>query len=238
MAGELVRTFGNVEIRARAADKYVDATSLCKLARRQWHNYAKREETKEFLKALEIRLKAETSNDVSALVQSSKGGSVGGGQTWIHPEAAIHFIMWASPKFAAQVTKWVMELITTGKVELDSSRDSNASIVAAVKAEVTAELAPLISELRAIMTKPVPDAFTTIPDRCKYWGWSPVPEKLRREIRDAAFVLCWQATGERPVVCLQHSIWTGEQIILLDRAIATVRQKYERLERESGPTLF
>lgn len=234
MSGELCKVIGGKSIRAREVDHYVNATELCKATGKKWNDYFRNKNTEQFLEALA----PVAGIPATELIQTRQGGKPSEQGTWIHPRVVIHFAQWASAEFAAAVTGWVLELITTGKVELTPPSDTHANTVAKVKAEITAELAPLISELRALVTKPTPDAFTTIPDRCKYWGWSPVPEKIRREIRDLAFNLCWQATGERPVVCLQHSIWAGEQIMLLDRAIATVRQKYERLERESGPGLF
>lgn len=123
-----------------------------------------------------------------------------------------------------------------GFVPLGAVRDVVSSLL-------TEMIAPVLSELRATATaiptraKRLPEPFTTIPDRCRYWGWESVPTKLRREIRDLAFLLCWEATGERPVITLQHSVWAGDQIPLLDRAIATVRQKYERV-KHAGPRLF
>lgn len=111
----LTKTFGDVTITARPEDSYVDATALCKLANKKWNNYYVNKRTTAFLAALE----SETGIPVTALVQSSKGGSAGG-CTWIHPLVMVNFIAWASPKFEVQVTKWAFELMTTGRVELDA----------------------------------------------------------------------------------------------------------------------
>lgn len=113
MAGELCKVIGGKSIRARDGDHYVNATEMCKAAGKQWAHYHENKGTKEFLEALA----ADIGIPMSALVESNRGGSNRGG-TWIHPRVVIHFVQWASAEFAAAVTGWVLDLITTGKVEL------------------------------------------------------------------------------------------------------------------------
>lgn len=226
MATELAKVVGGKTVRARESDYYVNATELCKAAGKKWNNYQRNEGTQDFLKSLE----SETRIRVSDLVQVTKGGS-GEQGTWIHPRVVIHFAQWASAEFAVAVTGWVLELMTTGKVELNREDPTYARMIATVRAEVVAEFTPIISELRAMIAKPPPEPFTTIPDRCEYWGWQEVDEKLQRKIRDLAYNLCWQACGERPVISLRHSIWVGAQIPFLDDAIASVRRRHDGLEQ-------
>src|SRR5262245_36854021 len=107
MTAQLVRTFGEVTVRAREADQYVDATALCKLSGKQWNHYFVNQRTKAFLEALAT----ETGIPVSVLIDvtkgTKKGGAKGTGQgTWIHPLVMVNFISWASPKFEVQITKW------------------------------------------------------------------------------------------------------------------------------------
>ena len=57
---------------------------------------------------------SKTNINLSNLVDINKGGAHVG--TWIHPELA----QWLSPKFAIQVSKWIINLFTNGKVEINT----------------------------------------------------------------------------------------------------------------------
>lgn len=110
---------GQWELARREGDRYVDATRLCKAAGKLWADYARLKGTEEFLEALA----GDMGIPISRLVQVRKGNVAGdnsgaGQGTWIHPRVAMHFAQWVSPKFAVAVSGWLLELLTTGKVEL------------------------------------------------------------------------------------------------------------------------
>jgi hypothetical protein len=42
--------------------------------------------------------------------------------TFAHPDIAIQIAQWCSPKFALQVSRWIRELLITGKVELGNEK--------------------------------------------------------------------------------------------------------------------
>jgi hypothetical protein len=115
MAGELIKRIGNVTVRAREGDHFVNATELAKAADKRWVDYARLDGTKEFLNELRGSVGIPTDLD---LVQSITTGPNDGRGTWVHPQVAIDFARWASPKFAVAISGWVLELVTTGKVEL------------------------------------------------------------------------------------------------------------------------
>ncbi|MBP3956754.1 KilA-N domain-containing protein [Gemmata sp. G18] len=95
MANELVKVIGSTSIRARASDKYVDATALCKAAKKKWADYFRLGGTKEFVQALVQS--AEIPADSLIEMKSGKSGG-----TCIHPRVVIHFAQWASAEFAAR----------------------------------------------------------------------------------------------------------------------------------------
>lgn len=99
---------GNI-IQQRAADGYINATSMCAAANKKIGHYFETKTTKEFL----TELSSDTRIAVGELVQIIKGGSSYQG-TWVHPQVAIHLAQWLSPKFAVQVSKWVYEWISGG----------------------------------------------------------------------------------------------------------------------------
>ncbi len=111
-------TDGNVDIPQRAADGYINATSLCKAAGKEWSHYAETKQTKEFLTELSTDLGIPR----SVLVQSIKGGNIQG--TWVHPQVAVNLGQWLSPKFAVKVSKWIAEWLS-GK----STPSANAAAI-------------------------------------------------------------------------------------------------------------
>jgi hypothetical protein len=102
-------TDGNVDIAQRAADGYINATSLCKAAGKKWNDYLRLDNTAEFLEELE----ADTGIPASVLVQSVKGGIIQG--TWVHPQVAVNLGQWLSAKFAVKVSKWVADWVSGNK---------------------------------------------------------------------------------------------------------------------------
>lgn len=94
----------NSVIEQRKDDGYINATALCAVAGRRWHNYVRNETTGHFLRALE----AKTRIRVSDLIQEVRSES-GTASTWVHPKVAIHLAQWLSADFAVQVSEWVYE---------------------------------------------------------------------------------------------------------------------------------
>lgn len=117
MANELVKVVAGIPVRARASDKYVDATALCKAGGKEWTHFERNRETQEFLAALASKLRILSLD----LIQKRRGY---GGGTWVHPEVAIRLCMWISGEVAAQVTGWINTLLTTGRVELPAAAPS------------------------------------------------------------------------------------------------------------------
>ena len=94
----------------RATDGYVNATAMCRVAGKQFHDYSRTKPTKEFLRVLE----AETGRPLSALIQQFRGHPSELQGTWVHPDVAIHLAQWLSPEFAVKVSQWVREWFGSG----------------------------------------------------------------------------------------------------------------------------
>lgn len=94
----------------RANDGYVNATALCKAAGKNLADYVRLGATKAFAQ----ELSADMGIPISELIQSVKGGDPYLQGTWVHPQVAVNLGVWASPKFAVLVSKWVTEWMTSG----------------------------------------------------------------------------------------------------------------------------
>lgn len=92
-------------IEQRVMDGYINATDLCKAARKRLNDYTRLQSTQSFIE----ELASVTGISVTALIQSITGGIPQLQGTWVHPQVAINLAQWASPKFAVLVSKWVLE---------------------------------------------------------------------------------------------------------------------------------
>jgi KilA-N domain len=107
----IVRVIDGAEIGQRRADGYINATQLCKAAGKKWADYRRLDSTADFIRTL-----AESTGIPVDSIVEQKSGREGG--TWVHPRIAINLAQWCSARFAAQVSQWVEELLTSGRVEL------------------------------------------------------------------------------------------------------------------------
>jgi hypothetical protein len=108
----IFRDVAGAVIRQRRADRYLDATAMCKAGGKLWGNYWKNESTRAFMDKISLTIRIRTVK----LVQSEMGRYSGG--TWVHPQVAYHLAQWISPTFAVAVSGWLDELATTGRVEI------------------------------------------------------------------------------------------------------------------------
>ncbi|AVT13660.1 KilA-N domain-containing protein [Paracidovorax avenae] len=99
----------NAVVQQRADDGYINATALCLVAGKRWHNYVRNETTGQFLRALE----GKTRISVSLLIQQLTSAE-GVHCTWVHPKVAIHLAQWLSADFAVQVSEWVYDWMNSG----------------------------------------------------------------------------------------------------------------------------
>lgn len=98
------RNVNGTVIEQRSGDGYINATALCEVAGKRWHNYVRTETTGHFLRALATKTQISVHELNQEVVDS--GGAV---STWVHPKVAIHLAQWLSAEFAVQVSEWVHE---------------------------------------------------------------------------------------------------------------------------------
>ncbi|TLS18878.1 MAG: KilA-N domain-containing protein [Betaproteobacteria bacterium] len=92
----------NSVIEQRASDGYINASALCAVAGRRWHNYVREETTGHFLRALSAK-----TGIVGTVLAQEVIGEDGSIAIWVHPQVAINLAQWLSAEFAVQVTEWV-----------------------------------------------------------------------------------------------------------------------------------
>jgi hypothetical protein len=98
------RQANGVEIDQRDDDGYFDATAMCRAYGKQFNDYSRLDQTKDYLAALA----ADTGIPVTGLVESRRGGADRGG-SWVHPEVAVDLAQWLSPQFKVRVNRWILE---------------------------------------------------------------------------------------------------------------------------------
>lgn len=100
----------NAVIEQRSRDGYINASQLCAVAGKKWHQYVSQEPTGHFMRALS----AKTGIEVPELVQTV--ATPGSSSVWVHPKLALHLAQWLSAEFAVQVTEWVHDWLSGNKV--------------------------------------------------------------------------------------------------------------------------
>jgi hypothetical protein len=108
----VMREYNSFPILQRRADRYLNATSMCRANGKRWPDYWQNQSTQEFVNELSSVVGIPTTE----LVQSRHGGIPDEQGTWVHPRIAINLAMWCSARFAVVVSGWVEELLTTGAV--------------------------------------------------------------------------------------------------------------------------
>lgn len=103
-------------------DGFVNATILCKAMGKVFNDYQKVKQNQKYINELynsEIESNIIYSKNKSEdLIIIKKGGDVKLQGTWVHRLIAVDVCRWGCPRFAVQISKWIDELMTTGKVEL------------------------------------------------------------------------------------------------------------------------
>ncbi len=119
----ITRNFNNVKIKQRKSDGYLNASDMCKATGKRWPDYRRLDNVQEFLDALSLDTKIPvvqipTTEQNQGLIETIQGGTPEKQGTWVHPRVAVNLAQWCSPEFAVLVSEWVVELLTTGHVEL------------------------------------------------------------------------------------------------------------------------
>jgi hypothetical protein len=107
----------NYQLEYRETDGYINITNLCKAGGKEFKNWNKNDKTKRFLEVLSSTVLIRT---VDLLKQEQ--GRNGERHTWSHPQVAVNIAQWISPEFDVLVSKWVYEIMLTGKVDIRDNK--------------------------------------------------------------------------------------------------------------------
>lgn len=99
----------------RGDNVMVSATEMAKPFGKLVGDWLRLKSTDEFLSSLS----ADMQIPISELVAVNKGGNCAQG-TWLHEEVALEFARWLSPAFAIWCNRRIKELLTEGRVQLQS----------------------------------------------------------------------------------------------------------------------
>lgn len=91
------------------SDMKVNATEMARAFNKNPSKWLEQVSTKEFLSALQ------TIRQTDSLISTYEGRN---GGTWFHKDVAIEFARWLSPSFAIWCNDRIMELLTTGKTQI------------------------------------------------------------------------------------------------------------------------
>jgi len=92
----------------------VNATMMCKAAGKLFGDYHRQKKTDEYLSAISLDMGIH----ISKLVQRNQSGRGTSQDTNVHFLVALHLAYWLSTEVQAQFSKWIAELLLTGRVEL------------------------------------------------------------------------------------------------------------------------
>lgn len=99
-------------INQRKLDGYVNASQLCSSAGKRWYNYLREETSGNFIRAVVENLRMAQ----DALIQEQQEAD-GTTSVWVHPQIAVNLAQWLSGEFAAKVSAWVVDWVSTGAVK-------------------------------------------------------------------------------------------------------------------------
>jgi len=97
----------NSVIEQRSSDGFINATQLCLVANRFWHQYRSLESTGHFLRALAAKMELAIPDLIQEV--TIKGGDI---NVWVHPKVSVHLAQWLSADFAVQVSEWVYDWLS------------------------------------------------------------------------------------------------------------------------------
>jgi hypothetical protein len=111
----------NYQLEYRDKDGYINITNLCKAGGKKFNHWNSNDKTKRFLQVLSL----EAGIPVTSLIKIGSGHKIGNtniSETWAHPQVAINIAQWISPEFDVLVSKWVYEIMLTGKVDIRDNK--------------------------------------------------------------------------------------------------------------------
>ena len=114
---QLLKLKDNYHLEYRDDDGFINITNLCKAGGKEFKSWNRLDKTKRFLDVLSSSVKINTNEIIKY-----DSGSNSERATWAHPQVAINIAQWISPEFDVLVSKWVYEIMLTGKVDIKENK--------------------------------------------------------------------------------------------------------------------
>jgi hypothetical protein len=111
----------NYQLEYREEDGYINITNLCKAGGKLFADWSRLKRTDSFKQVLSTAMGI----PISELIKVGSGSKYVNdikNQTWSHPQVAINIAQWISPEFDVLVSKWVYEIMLTGKVDIRDNK--------------------------------------------------------------------------------------------------------------------
>ena len=105
------------QLEYREEDGFINITNLCKAGGKQFKHWNSIDRTKRFLEVLSSTVGIPTFE----LLKQEQGGN-SERHTWSHPQVSINIAQWISPEFDVLVSKWVYEIMLTGKLDIRDNK--------------------------------------------------------------------------------------------------------------------
>ena len=109
------------QLEYRDTDGFINITNLCKAGGKEFKSWNRLDKTKRFLDVLSSEVKIHTA-ELLKVGTGSKNGTNITSETWAHPQIAINIAQWISPEFDVLVSRWVYEIMLTGKVDIRDNK--------------------------------------------------------------------------------------------------------------------
>ena len=107
----------NYQLEYREQDGFINITNLCKAGGKKFNHWNSIDKTKRFLDVLS----SSAGIPVNEIIKYDSG-SIHERATWAHPQVAINIAQWISPEFDVLVSKWVYQIMLTGKVDVRDNK--------------------------------------------------------------------------------------------------------------------
>ena len=107
----------NYQLEYREEDGYINITQLCKAGGKKFNHWNSIDKTKRFLDVLS----SSAGIPANEIIKYESGSNIER-SSWAHPQVAINIAQWISPEFDVLVSKWVYEIILTGKVDVKDNK--------------------------------------------------------------------------------------------------------------------
>ena len=104
-------------IEHREEDGFINVTNLCKVAKKQFSDWNKLDETDYFIEVLSSSIGLPPNELIKYKKSSSDEKEI-----WTHPQVAIHIAQWISPRFDVKVSSWVYEAMMTGEIDITNTK--------------------------------------------------------------------------------------------------------------------